>query len=207
MSSFLCSNSRQRSAEVQSRGRGQCRGAVQRGAWRGAGSSHCGRKRHTPGEHCHPGDRQGLYSSSWRQAGPGGPYLRGIGDSAKRRFWRYNVIHSDRGFKVVRIILSHCTVCFDINILSLVSRYCILDTLCSSESGYSRKTSSVGNHGNDGVGNNIWPNTHVSTAWPDVAHWLLIGAVSLHTNVFTVWIKLHNISSFLPLIMHLCVTQ
>lgn len=73
--------SRQHPPAVQSGGRGQRGGAVQRGAGGGAGPSHRGGERHTAGEHSHPGDCQGLASSSWWQTGPRGPYLRGERDS------------------------------------------------------------------------------------------------------------------------------
>ena len=73
----LCCFPRQHPPAVQSRGRGQCGGALQRGARGGAGPSHCGGERHTPGEHSHSRDCQGLRSSSWWQTCPRRPYLRG----------------------------------------------------------------------------------------------------------------------------------
>lgn len=56
--------SRQHPPAVQSGGRGQCGRAVQRGTGGGAGPSHRGGERHTTGEHSHPGDCQGLASST-----------------------------------------------------------------------------------------------------------------------------------------------
>lgn len=68
---------RQHAAAVQSGGRGQRGGAVQRRTRGGAGPAHRGRKRHSPGKHRDPGDYPGLGSLARRQTGSRGPHPGG----------------------------------------------------------------------------------------------------------------------------------